>query len=440
LSFHTCFRYRQGVLCCEAVPIPKIAAEIGTPVYIYSASAMKNAYRRLDSALEGFSRLRRGPARTSRGLPHKICFSVKSNSNQSVLRLFARLGAGFDVVSAGELYRLRRIGVPGDRIVFSGVGKTEKEIIEAVRSRVFLLNIESEAELREVARQAQRLRTPVRVGIRVNPDVGANTHPHISTGIYSHKFGVRWQDVPRIAEAVAHHRWLRLCGLSFHIGSQILTLAPIRRALRRTRVLFEQLRAGVPSLQYLDVGGGLGIGYGSEDVPAIEDYAKLLLEELARSPRPEASGPGLDCFLLLEPGRVLVGSAGILVTSVLLTKENRGKRFVVADAAMNDFLRPALYGARHPILPVRPSARRGRREQVEVVGPICESGDSFGTHLMGKVRPGDLLVLADVGAYGFSLSSNYNSRLRPAEVLVEGKRFRLVRRRESPRDLVRGES
>ena len=379
---------------------------------------MEGAYRRLHSALEG--------------VPHKICYSVKSNSNQSVLRLFARLGAGFDVVSGGELYRLRRIGVGGERIVFSGVGKTPEEIIEAVRHRVLLLNVESEAELEEVARAARRLRIRARVGIRVNPDVEATTHPHISTGTRAHKFGIPWQAVPRICRAISGNRWIRPCGLSFHIGSQILALDPFRRALRRMRALFEELRAGAFSLPYLDVGGGLGIRYGSEKPPAIEAYARVLREGLA----------GMVCLLLLEPGRILVGPAGILVTGVLLTKENQGKRFVVVDAGMNDFLRPALYGVPHRILPVRRSRRqeRGLASDAEVVGPVCETGDSFGTHPVGDVRPGDLLAITDTGAYGFCFSSNYNSRLRPVEVLVEGRSFRRIRRRESRADLIRGES
>ncbi len=408
------FHYRRNILCCEAVPIPKITGETGTPAYIYSAPAMESSYRRLHSALEG--------------VPHKICYSVKCNSNQSVLRLFAGLGAGFDVVSGGELYRLRRNGVGGERIVFSGVGKTSEEIREAVRHRVLLLNVESEAELDEVAREAQRMLIRARVGIRVNPDVEATTHPHMTTGTRVHKFGIPWQEVPRICKATSRNRWIRLCGLSFHIGSQILALDPFRRALRRMRALFEEVRADASSLQYLDVGGGLGIRYGSEKPPGIEAYARVLRQGLA----------GLDCCLLLEPGRILVGAAGILVIRVLLTKQNRGKRFVVVDAGMNDFLRPALYGARHRILPVR----RSRRQvgAAEVVGPVCETGDSFGTHRLADVRPGDLLAIADTGAYGFCFSSNYNSRLRPVEVLVEGDRFRLIRRRENQEDLIRGES
>ncbi len=407
------FHYRRDLLRCEGVPIPRIANEVGTPAYIYSAPAMERAYRRLDTGLSG--------------VPHKICYSVKCNSNQSVLRLFASLGSGFDIVSGGELYRLRRIGVGGEKIVFSGVGKTPEEMVEALRWRVLLLNVESEAELEELARQARRMRIPARVGIRVNPDIEATTHPHISTGTRAHKFGILWQEVPRIAKVISGDRWIRLCGLSCHIGSQILSLEPFRSALRCMRALFEQLRAKGMPLQYLDVGGGLGIPYGSEKAPGIEDYARVLREGLA----------GMDGLLLLEPGRILVGPAGVLVTRVLLTKENQGKRFVVVDAAMNDFLRPALYGARHRILPVRRSGRRAR--EAEVVGPVCETGDSFGTHRVGDLRPGDLLAIADTGAYGFCSSSNYNSRVRPVEVLVKGRGFRQIRRRESREDLIRGE-
>ncbi len=398
---------------CEGVPIARIATEMGTPAYVYSASAMEDAYRRLDTAFSG--------------VRHQICYSVKCNSNLSVLRLFAGLGSGFDIVSGGELYRLRRIGVHGERIVFSGVGKTPEEIAEALRCRVLLLNIESEAELEEVSRQARRVHSSARVGIRVNPDIEVMTHPHISTGARAHKFGIPCQDVSRMAKAISGDRWIRLCGLSCHIGSQILSLEPFRRALGCLRRLFEQLRPNGAPLQYLDLGGGVGIRYGREKAPTIEDYAEVVREGVA----------GLDCLVLLEPGRILVGPAGMVVTRVLLTKENQGKRFGVVDAGMNDFLRPALYGASHRILPVRRSRRTS--PQAEVVGPVCETGDSFGTHLLGGVQAGDLLAIADTGAYGFCSSSNYNSRPRPVEVLVKGRRFREIRRREARKDLIRGE-
>lgn len=408
------FSYRGSQLFCEGVSVDEVAKQVGTPAYLYSQVSIEQAYRRMDAAFGT--------------LPHTICYAVKANSNLGILRVFAALGSGFDIVSGGELYRLRRIGVPGKRIVFSGVGKSREEIREALRARILLFNVESAAELDLLASEASRLRVRASASIRVNPDVEAGGHPHISTGHHRHKFGIDW-DVAR-ALYLQHRksRWIEWQGISAHIGSQILTLSPYRRALERLAGFFRDLgRAGIP-LRYLDCGGGLGIRYTEEQPPETAAYASAL----ARAVRP------LGCHLLVEPGRSLIGPAGVLLMRVLYTKRNRGKSFVVADAAMNDFMRPALYGAIHPITQSRRST--GTLARADIVGPVCESGDCFVQDWpLGKVDSGDVLILWGAGAYGFVEASNYNSRPRPAEVLVTGRRVRVIRRRESRADLVRGE-
>jgi diaminopimelate decarboxylase len=408
------FSHRGAQLLCESVPVNRVADRLGTPAYLYSRASMAQAYRRLDTA---FGRL-----------PHTICFAVKANSNLSILRVFAALGSGFDIVSGGELYRLRRIGVPGSRIVFSGAGKTREEIREALRARILLFNVESSAELDLLLSEGSRLRRRAAVSMRVNPDVEAGGHPHISTGHHRHKFGVDWEVARRLYLRYHDSRWIEWQGISAHIGSQILSLAPYRRALARLAGYVRDLaRAGI-TLRYLDCGGGLGIRYTEERPPRMAAYAA----ELAKTAR------RLGCHLLVEPGRSLIGPAGVLLMRVLYAKRNRGRVFLVVDAAMNDFLRPALYGATHPITPARRSP--GRPARVDIVGPVCESGDCFVQDWpIGVVDPGDLLVLWGAGAYGFVEASNYNSRPRPVEVLVEGRNFRVIRRRETRTDLIRGE-
>jgi diaminopimelate decarboxylase len=408
------FSYRGSRLYCEGAAVEEIARQTGTPTYLYSHASIEQAYRRMDAAFGS--------------LPHTICYAVKANSNLGILRAFAGLGSGFDIVSGGELYRLRRIGVAGNRIVFSGVGKSSEEIREALRARILLFNVESPAELDLLASEASRLRVRAAASIRVNPDVEAGGHPHISTGHHRHKFGIDW-DVAR--SLYLDHRaskWIDWQGISAHIGSQILTLTPYRRALARLAGFVRDLgREGI-ALRYVDSGGGLGIRYTEEKPPEMSAYAA----ELARAIRP------LGCHLLIEPGRSLIGAAGVLLMRVLYTKETRGRTFVVVDGAMNDFMRPVLYGARHPI--TRATRASGKREPADIVGPVCESGDCFVQDWpLGKVASGDLLVLWGAGAYGFVEASNYNSRPRPAEVLVKGRNVRVVRRRESRADLVRGE-
>lgn len=416
------FSYRGGHLYVERVMLERIAERVGTPAYIYSRASIAAAYQRLDRSLGA--------------LPHTLCYAVKANSNLGILRLLARLGSSFDVVSGGELYRLLGIGVPGRHIVFSGVGKTREEIREALRAEILLFNVESAAELDllagEAARGVARGGRRVPAAIRVNPDVAAGGHPHISTGHRRHKFGVDWSEARRLYLALRNSPWIHWQGISAHIGSQILTLAPFRQALGRLASYVRELgRFGV-ALKFLDFGGGLGIRYAGERAPDTSAYARTIVEIV----RP------LGCHLLLEPGRVIVGPAGVLITRVLYAKRNRGKNFVVVDAAMNDFLRPALYGATHPVTrALRPTARSDSKIiSADVVGPVCETGDFFVQDWpLEEAKPGDLLVVWGTGAYGFVAASNYNSRPRPPEVLVEGHRFRVIRRRESLADLVRGE-
>jgi diaminopimelate decarboxylase len=415
-AYTPCFSYRRGELCCEGANLSTLATRTGTPVYVYSSASLTSAYRHFDVAFAG--------------IPHALCYAVKASSNLSILRLFARLGSSFDIVSGGELYRVRRAGVPGRRIVFSGVGKTREEIREALRARILLFNVESEAELELLAEEAAKSGRAAPTGLRVNPDVAAGGHPHISTGHHTHKFGVDQSEAVRLYAAYRRSRWIRWEGVSTHIGSQILSVAPFRRAVARLASLAKTLiRAGIP-LRYFDFGGGFGVRYTDEQPAELSEYAQAI----TRAVLP------LGCRLLLEPGRAISAPAGILLTRVLYAKQNRGRRFVVVDAAMNDFLRPALYSALHPVTPVRRGAAK-RRSRVDVVGPVCETGDVFARDIpLEDVQPGDLLALWGAGAYGFVSASNYNSRPRPAEVLVEGNRFRVIRRRESRQDLVRGES
>ena len=415
-------------VACEDVSLVDVAKEIGTPTYVYSRKAVEDAYGELHAGLGE--------------LPHTLCFAVKSNGNLSILKTLAELGSGFDVVSGGELCHLRRIGVRGDRIVFSGVGKTPEEMRAALsysardaggRSGILLFNVESEAELQtlleEASRQPRGERDLAAVSIRVNPDVQAGGHPHISTGRHTHKFGLDWAQARKLYLAHRDSKWIRWQGISVHIGSQIVALEPFRSALRRLTAYVNELREAGITLKYLDFGGGLGVRYTDEKPPSREGYARMV----AQLVRP------LGLHLLLEPGRTIIGPAGVLLTRVLYVKENRGKKFVVVDSAMNDLLRPALYDATHPITPItNGNGARKRTQRVDIVGPVCESGDCFLRDWpMPEVQAGDLLAIWVTGAYGMSQASNYNARCRPAEVLVEGGNYRVIRRRETPDDLLR---
>lgn len=441
-SYTPCFSYRRAKgraeagegLFCEGASVEKIAQSVGTPAYVYSRASIEGAYRGLDRALGG--------------LPHTLCYAVKANSNLAILRALARLGSGFDIVSGGELDRLGRAGVPGERIVFSGVGKTREEIRAALSytgsraaanrsSRgILLFNVESEAEmevlLSEAARHAGRGGRRASLAIRVNPDVLAGGHPHISTGHRQHKFGVEWPEARGLYLAHRASRWIEWRGISAHIGSQILAVQPFRTAVARLGSYVRELgRAGI-KLSLLDIGGGLGIRYTEKNALDLRGYARAL----AGIVRP------LKCRLLIEPGRSIAGPAGVLLTRVLYTKKSRGKTFVIVDAGMNDLIRPALYGAAHPITrAAREPGGRGGQQMVDVVGPVCETGDFLARDWpLGPVKAGDLLVIWATGAYGFVQSSNYNSRLRAAEVLVSGSRFRTIRRREGFADLARLET
>jgi diaminopimelate decarboxylase len=414
-------RGADSVLHCDDLPLTKLAERYGTPLYVYSATAIRE---RLAAFENGF-----------RDVPHTICYSVKANSNLSILRLLARQGCGFDVVSGGELERVlaadRRAA---KKIVFSGVGKSRDEMTAAVKAGILLFNVESESELWALAECATRLRTVARVALRVNPDVAADTHPYISTGLHKHKFGVPIGSARALYAKASGVRYLKVAGVSVHIGSQITDIAPFAEAVARVADFVRELRADGHRVDYVDTGGGLGIAYrepAQEFAEYVASYARAVTTPLR----------GLNVHLLLEPGRAIVGPAGVLVTSVLYRKENDGKRFLVVDAAMNDLIRPALYGAYHEIVPVAQSEDLStKKETVDVVGPVCESGDFFARDReLPRVEERELLAILDAGAYGMVLASNYNTRPRPAEVLVSGKTAKVIRRRERVRELYSAE-
>jgi diaminopimelate decarboxylase len=413
---------------CEGVSLAGAAAKFETPAYVYSGAAITDAFSELDRGLAGVS--------------HTLCFAIKANGNLSILKHLAKLGSGFDIVSGGELECLRRIGARGDRIVYSGVGKTREEIREALqypggrrrgRSGILLFNVESEAELdvlqREAARHVERGGTSPGVAVRVNPDILAGGHPHIATGLHEHKFGLGWDEARRLYLAHRGSKWIRWRGISAHIGSQIVTPQPFKRALKRVIGFVGELKKNGIELRYLDFGGGLGIRYTDEKIPSRAAYARMIAS-MVRS---------LGVHLLLEPGRTLIGPAGVLLTRVLYNKRNGKKTFVIVDAGMNDLMRPSLYGATHPITrTTRSESESGSNgERVDIVGPVCETGDCF-LHdwELGAVKTGDVLAIWAAGAYGMSLASNYNGRRRAPEILVNGKNSRLIRRRETVKDLL----
>lgn len=409
------FGYKNGELCAEDVPLHEIARAVGTPFYCYSLATLQRHYRVYADAFMAQK--------------HLICFSTKANSNLAVLRALAREGSGADIVSGGELRRALDAGIPGQRIVFSGVGKTDDEIGFALDADVLLFNVESEMELEALARVAAARGKRAPVAIRINPDIDAKTHPYISTGLKKNKFGIP-MDAARKAYARAKALpSLHVLGVDCHIGSQLTEIAPFIEAVRKVRAFAEELRADGHEIRYLDLGGGLGISYKAEEPPHPSELAPHIVREL----------DGFDATLILEPGRVIVGNAGVLVSRVVYLKPGETKSFVIVDAAMNDLVRPSLYGSYHEVRPVR-EAPPGQGK-VDVVGPICESGDFLAQdrHL-ADVQPGELVALMSAGAYGFTMSSNYNTRPRVAEVLVSGGRFHVVRRRETYEDLVRGES
>lgn len=407
--------YRDGVLCAELVPLNRLAERYGTPLYVYSRNHMVQRFRALASAL--------------RPLRPLICFSVKANSNAAIIRTFADLGAGADVVSAGELYRAIRAGVPAERCVFAGVGKTRNEIEYALRKNILFFTVESEPELERISECAQRLRRTARVALRVNPDVNPETHRFISTGKKENKFGMDLVRVERAAVNAARLPALELVGLHMHIGSQILRANPYAHALQHMVPLFRALKKRYPTMRYLDIGGGLGIAYHDSQHPmSPNEFAEAVMPFLKEA----------EAHPVLEPGRFLVGNAGVLVTRVEYVKRGPTKHFVIVDAGMNDLIRPPLYQAHHE---VRTVGVRSGFMQADVVGPICESSDYLALdRRIPRVQEGDLLAVMSAGAYGFSMSSNYNSRCRAAEVLVSGSCHTLIRRRETMQDLVRLET
>lgn len=408
------FQRRDGVLHCENCSLKQLAREAGTPLYVYSRKALEENFRRFNSAFGD--------------LPRLVCFAVKASSSLSLLKLFRDLGAGFDIVSGGELFRVRQVGVDPQRVVFSGVGKRNAEIDYALNSNILLFNVESKGELEAIQARCKFLNLRARVAFRVNPDIDAETHPNISTGLLHHKFGISLEDALPLYQLAASLSHVEPVGASCHIGSQITRLRPFVKAGERVFSLADQLAEAGIRLQYIDLGGGLGIRYDDETPPEIESYAAALSQFFVG--RPET--------LILEPGRVLAANAGVLLAEVLYVKENQGRHFVVVDAGMNDLLRPGLYGAYHHIVPVDSDQRE--LFTADVVGPVCETTDYLArARQLPALQRGDIVAVTDVGAYGFSLSSNYNSRPRPAEVLVDGQTYQIVRKRESYEDLVRGE-
>jgi diaminopimelate decarboxylase len=409
------FDRHGGELWCEGVPLSRIAEEVGTPTYVYSRATLTRHYRVFDAA---WSRV-----------PHLICFAVKANSSLGVLRVLVEQGSGFDIVSLGELERVLRAGGDPSRVVFSGVGKRDDELARALEVGVHCINAESTEELAIIDEVARRVGRIAPISLRINPDVDAGTHPYISTGLRTSKFGIAMADARDAYRLAASLPGLRVIGVDCHIGSQLQDMAPIVEAMRRILALVDALASdGIP-IEHLDLGGGLGIRYDQEDPPSPADYADHLLAELGDRP----------LRIVLEPGRVIAGNAGVLLMRVLLTKQNAGKRFVVVDAAMNDAIRPALYGAHHHIEPVHDAG--APTGAVDVVGPICETGDFFARdRAFPDVTRGDLLAMRSVGAYGFAMSSQYNSRPRAAEVLVDGDGYHVIRERESLDDLMKGET
>ncbi len=405
------FAYKDGWLHCENVPLKAVAEEVGTPCYVYSKQAVLGNLEAFQAAFREVDPL--------------ICYAVKANSNLTLLRLIQDAGAGFDIVSGGELFRLQRIGADTSRIVFSGVGKTASELQLALDLGILSINLESLGELELLQKLASRAGSQASVSLRVNPDVNVHTHPYTATGLRQHKFGLDMEQLYGLKKTLRGDSSIRLIGLGFHIGSQILDIPPFIEAFGRLRELADEFRdAGFP-IEHLDLGGGIGIPYKGEETPDLGQYARYVREQMN------------GYRILLEPGRFIVGNAGILLNQVLYRKQNLDKNFVIVDGAMNDLMRPSLYHAHHDILGIE---QRSDEITADVVGPVCESGDFFAKERkVPDFNPGDYLAVMNAGAYGFPLSSNYNARPRAAEVLVDGSDFRVIRRRETLEDLVRGE-
>lgn len=408
------FHYHQDELYCEGIPLRQLAEAVGTPCYVYSHTTLCQHFRIFDEAFAE--------------VPHQICFSAKSNSNIAILSLIGSLGGGADIVSGGELFRARRAGIPADRIVYSGVGKTESEIDYALRQGILMFNIESTQELEAINARAGVLGCKAPIALRVNPDVDPKTHPYVSTGLKKNKFGIDLDTAVKAYEQARHLEAVEILGVDCHIGSQLTEITPFVDALQRLRTLIERLEEMDIPIRYLDLGGGLGITYDQETPPHPREYAQAMLEAL----------DGLSCTLIFEPGRVIVGNAGVLLGKVLYTKRTAIKNFIITDAGMNDLVRPSFYGSYHQILTVTRTSRE--TQVVDVVGPICESSDFLARDReLPMVKPGECLAVMSAGAYGFTMASNYNSRPRPPEVLVKGKDYFVIRKRETWEDLIQGE-
>ena len=407
------FDYVHGRLHCEGVPLDQIAREVGTPVYVYSEAAM---HRQVQVFSDAFQQV-----------PHLLCYAVKANSNLSVIRKLATWGAGFEVVSGGELFRVLRAGGSSEKVVFDGPGKTVDEIRHGLEANILFFNVESAAEADLIVETARQTGKRARVSLRTNPDVDPGTHPYISTGMRDHKFGIGLEEAHELYLKLKEKPEIEIVGVTCHIGSQITQLGPYREAIQSLREFVTKLRQEGIGLRYLDFGGGLGIAYNGEETPSTLHYAELVIGATRE----------LGLTLILEPGRIIVGNAGVLLTRVNFIKDQGGKRFVIVDAGMNDLMRPALYGSHHQVWSV---TEKSTTQVADLVGPICESSDFIArSRDLPAFQPGDLAAVMSAGAYGFSLSSNYNSRPRVAEVLVSGNKFEVIRRRETYEDLIRQE-
>jgi len=409
------FNYIDNALSCEQVPVAKVAREVGTPFYLYSHATLLRHFTAFDGAF--------------RGMKHLTCFSVKVNSNLAILRLFAEEGGGGDIVSGGELYRALQAGMKPGKIVYSGVGKCVEDLEYALKSDILMFNVESIQEILKLDEVAGKMGKKARMAIRVNPDVDPKTHPYISTGLKENKFGIDIREAHEQYAVAASLKNLEISGVSCHIGSQLTQISPFIDTLRKLKKLIRGLGQSGMQIHYLDLGGGLGITYDREEPPHPKAYARAIKEEIKMD----------DLTLILEPGRVITGNAGILVTKVLYIKSAKDKTFIIVDAAMNDLIRPSLYNSYHRIQPVKISGRE--KIKADIVGPICESADFFAKERHVEVyEPGELMAIMSAGAYGFSMSSNYNSRPRACEVMVKGDRFFIIRERETLKDLVKGET
>jgi diaminopimelate decarboxylase len=411
------FEYRQGELYCEQVPVSRIAKELGTPCYVYSHATLVRHFRAYDSAFKN--------------IPHLIAFAMKANSNLAILRLMAKEGSGLDIVSGGELFRALKAGVSPSKIVFAGVGKAPEEIRDALKADILMFNVESPAELYAINEVAAGVGKKARVALRINPDIDPKTHPYISTGLKKSKFGIaadRAVEEFTLATSLSH---IAVVGVHAHIGSQLTEVAPFIEALKKVVKLVETLKGKGINVQYLNIGGGLGITYSDEKPPLPQDLSNALVPLVQ----------DLKLTLVMEPGRVIVGNAGILVTKALYLKQGETKSFVIVDAAMNDLIRPSLYGAYHEIQPLNEEASHRAKHPVDIVGPVCESGDFLAKdRLLAAVKPGELLAVMSAGAYGFVMASNYNSRPRVPEALIKGGEIHVIRTRETYDDLIKGET